>query len=106
MMELEAAQFITPMQPWEGIGSSTKKTTGQDNSEATLFSDIFKNVVGQVYETQQDVENKQYLLSTGQLDDVHTLPIAEAKAGLAVDVLIGLRNKTLESYNELMKMSM
>ena len=35
----------------------------------------------------------------------HTLPIAEAKAGLAVDVMIGLRNKTLESYNELIKIN-
>ena len=51
------------------------------------------------------MEHKQYLLSTGQLDDAHTLPIAEAKASLSVDVLITLRNKTLEAYNELIKMN-
>ena len=59
----------------------------------------------QVYTTAQDVENKQYLLSTGQLDDVHSLPIAEAKASLSLDILISLRNKALESYNELMKIN-
>ena len=75
------------------------------NTEASLFKDIFKNVINQVKETQADVEYKQYLLSTGQLDDVHTLPIAEAKASLTVDVLISLRNKTMEAYNELIKMS-
>lgn len=52
-----------------------------------------------------DVEEKQYLLSTGQLDDAHTLPIAEAKAALSVDILIGLRNKAVEAYNEFMKMN-
>lgn len=51
------------------------------------------------------MENKQYLLSTGQLDDAHSLPIAEAKAALSVDLLISLRNKALESYNELIKIS-
>ena len=51
------------------------------------------------------MEIKQYLLATGQLDDAHALPIAEAKAGLSLDVLIGLRNKTLEAYNELIKIS-
>ena len=51
------------------------------------------------------MENKQYLLMTGQLDDAHTLPIAEAKAGIALDVLITLRNKTIESYNELIKIN-
>ena len=69
------------------------------------FRIFFKNTINQVRETQADVEHKQYLLSTGQLDDAHTLPIAEAKAGLSLDVLISLRNKTLESYNELIKLS-
>lgn len=70
-----------------------------------MFKDVFKNTIDQVKKTQADVEHKQYLLATGQLDDVHTLPIAEAKAGLAMDVMITLRNKTLESYNELIKIN-
>ena len=103
---MEGASFITPIQPWGRLGELSQ---GQEaagvNTEASLFKDIFKNVINQVKETQADVEYKQYLLSTGQLDDVHTLPIAEAKASLTVDVLISLRNKTMEAYNELIKMS-
>lgn len=102
-MEFDA--FITPMKAWERIENRTE-TVQQGNSEATLFSDIFRNVVDQVYTTAQDVENKQYLLSTGQLDDVHSLPIAEAKATLSLDILISLRNKALESYNELLKINL
>ena len=74
-------------------------------ADGSLFKNVFKNAVDQVKEAQADVEHKQYLLSTGQLDDAHTLPIAEAKASLSVDVLITLRNKTLEAYNELIKMN-
>ena len=103
---MEGASFITPIQPWGRLGELSQ---GQEaavvNTEASLFKDIFKNVINQVKETQADVEYKQYLLSTGQLDDVHTLPISEAKASLTVDVLISLRNKTMEAYNELIKMS-
>jgi len=99
-------QFITPITVWEGIGETAGASQRQDNSEAALFSDIFKSVVGQVYTAQEDLEQKQYLLSTGQLDDVHTLPIAQAKASLSVDILISLRNKALESYNELLKMNL
>ena len=51
------------------------------------------------------MEQKQYLLAAGKLDDVHSLPIAQAKAALSLDVLISLRNKAMESYNELIKMS-
>lgn len=103
---MQPTSFITPIKAWEPVGNLTeeKKVYGR-NGEAALFSDVFKNVIQQVHTTQEDVENKQYLLSTGQLDDAHTLPIAEAKAELSLDILITLRNKAVESYNELMKMN-
>jgi|InofroStandDraft_1065614.scaffolds.fasta_scaffold85202_2 flagellar hook-basal body complex protein FliE len=106
---MEGASFIIPMQPWGTIGNlnmnGSQETEAVVNEEASLFKNIFRNALNEVKETQADVEYKQYLLSTGQLDDAHTLPIAEAKASLTVDVLIALRNKTVESYNELIKMS-
>ena len=102
-MEFEAVQFINPMASWEKV---TGNAGEQGNSESSLFGSIFQNVIDQVYTAQADVENKQYLLATGQLDDVHSLPIAEVKAALSVDILIALRNKALESYNELMKINL
>lgn len=108
-------EFIVPMTPWANIGNigsiGSTRGAGLQGQEGvagdgtSLFGDIFKSVVNQVKETQADVETKQYLLSTGQLDDAHTLPIAEAKAGFTVDMLLTLRNKTLESYNELIKIN-
>ncbi len=104
-MEFGTTQFITPITPWEKIGNGTGQKEIKSGDEVELFSDVFRDVVNQVYTTQADVENKQYLLATGQLDNVHTLPIAEAKAALSVDILIGLRNKALDAYNELMKIN-
>lgn len=104
---MDGAGFITPMQLWSiGDGQLNEAQSAVvANTDASLFKNVFKNALDQVRETQADVEHKQYLLSTGQLDDAHTLPIAEAKASLSVDVLITLRNKTLEAYNELIKMN-
>lgn len=108
---MEGTEFITPITPWKSIG----RTDGADNAlslktrtasdSGSVFGDVFKSAVAQVEETQLDVENKQYLLATGQLDDTHTLPIAEAKAALSIEMLVSLRNKAVESYNELMKIS-
>lgn len=104
---MDGAGFITPMQLWNIGGGQLEaaQNVAVANTDASLFKSVFKNALDQVKETQADVEHKQYLLSTGQLDDAHTLPIAEAKASLSVDVLITLRNKTLEAYNELIKMN-
>ena len=103
---MEVTSFITPMQLWNiGTDLNESNNIAAANAESSLFKSVFKNAIDQVKETQADVEHKQYLLMTGQLDDAHTLPIAEAKAGLTLDVLITLRNKTLEAYNELIKMN-
>lgn len=100
------AEFIRPMEEWNsvpGIGAAENKDVfGEKKS---LFQNVLENAVEQVRITQEDAENKKYLLATGQLDDVHSLPIAEAKAALCVEVLVALRNKAMESYNEIMKMS-
>lgn len=101
-----SAEFIRPMEEWNsvpGIGAAENKNVfGEKKS---LFQNVLENAVEQVRITQEDAENKKYLLATGQLDDVHSLPIAEAKAALCVEVLVALRNKAMESYNEIMKMS-
>ncbi|MDE7058329.1 MAG: flagellar hook-basal body complex protein FliE [Lachnospiraceae bacterium] len=109
---MEVTAFIAPLRAWENVNdirggeyNGGRRETTNDNGQIGLFQDVFKSVVNQVKETQADVETKQYLLSTGQLDDAHTLPIAEAKASFSLDVLITLRNKTLESYNELIKIN-
>lgn len=72
----------------------------------SLFSDIFNNAVHDVKETEANLEQQQYLLATGQIDDAHTVPIAASEAQMAVDMLVQLRNKALESYNELMRINL
>lgn len=102
--QLKGFEPIEPIRPWNSL-QDIHKTDKEENEAVASFTNIFKDAVSQVYEMQAEVEEKQYLLSTGQLDDAHSLPIAEAKAALSVNVLIGLRNKAVEAYNEFMKMN-
>ena len=106
-MEINTNQFITPLKSLNtGISTLNDSVKDQESQGAQLFKDVFTNAIQNVTETQADVENKQYLLATGQLDDAHSLPIAEAKAAISLDLMISLRNKALESYNELIKMNL
>lgn len=101
----EQAMFMAPITPI-GMGNTEVLRKGEEKEEGTLFRDVFGQAVQQVADTQREVEEKQYLLATGQLDDMHTLPIAEAKAALSLDVLVAMRNKALDAYNELMRISL
>ena len=102
-MEFDTA-FISPIKMWN-IGPEEKTAADKSFGGESLFKNVLNQVVDQVQVTQKVVEEKQYLLATGQLDDAHSLPIADAKAALSVDIMISLRNKAMESYNEIMRMS-
>ena len=96
--------FITPMKEWNAVGKNDE-TTGAENGTKSVFQSVLEDTIQNVYDTQKDVEQKQYLLATGQLEDAHSLPIAQAKAELSLEVMISLRNKAMEAYNEILKMS-
>ena len=97
--------FITPIQRLETIGELKKNENVQQDG-GSLFSDIFNNAVNDVKQTQANLEQQQYLLATGQIDDAHTVPIAASEAQMAVDMLVQLRNKAIDAYNELMRISL
>ncbi|MBR5230047.1 MAG: flagellar hook-basal body complex protein FliE [Firmicutes bacterium] len=97
--------FIVPIQPIKfGNESITKETSAA--GENNMFRNIFEDAIQDVKNSQADLENKQYLLTTGQIDDAHTVPIAAAQAQLSIDLLVQLRNKAMDAYNELMRISL
>ncbi len=95
--------LITPIQPMKRLAEvqDNKAVKGAEGG----FQNIFQETISEVVNTQKELESQQYLLATGQLEDGHTLSIAAAKASLSVDLLVQLRNKAVESYNEIMRMS-
>ena len=102
-----ATEFITPIQPLKfGVGGITADKSSIIEEGTALFKDVFSDAIQNVKDTQKNLEDKQYLLATGQIDDAHTVPIAAADAQLSVDLLVQLRNKAVEAYNELMRISL
>ena len=106
--------FITPIQLMTpvsltgqteavGEGVSGRKIKGQDGISA--FKSIFENAISDVRTTADIKAKEQYLLATGQTENPHSVQIAASNAQLAVDMLVALRSKALESYNEIMRIS-
>lgn len=108
---IEGLGFITPIQfmtPIQGIGSvnnSTNDINKTTDTKENTFASIFANAYNDVKTTNANLEQQQYLLATGQIDDAHTVPIAAAQAQLSADLLVQLRNKAVEAYNEMMRIS-
>ena len=98
---------IAPL--WETMPSANVNGAAQpaqQKSDPTdLFGDIFTTAIDAVKETDAEKNQTQYLLATGQLDNPAALTIASTKAQLSVDLLVQLRNKAMDAYNELMRLS-
>ncbi len=98
--------FITPIQTINSLGSVSSSLGTQKTEGESLFKSIFETAVQNVEEAEAYHEQQEYLLATGQIDDAHTVTIAASEAQLAVDMLVQLRNKAIDAYNELIRISL
>lgn len=98
--------FITPIQVPESLGALNRTDSTAQKENGSLFKDIFQNMINTAKEAETNLEQKEYLLATGQLDDAHSVTVAASQAQLAVDMLVQMRNKAVDAYNELMRISL
>jgi len=87
--------FIQWMRPLNRLEDFELDKREPNQSKEARFIDIFRNAWNNAGE--------QYALSVGETDDPHNLMIAANKAELSVELLVQLRNKALESYDQLIK---
>lgn len=98
--------FIDPIQPIKGIsqinelGKTDKKEKANELSFKSIFDDALENYIDAEAKVDEDI----YKLSTGESDDLHNLMINTQKAQITLDLVIQLRNKALDAYNEIMRM--
>ena len=100
--------FITPIQLWgslEGLNGGTSSTDRTLSADG-MFRNIFESAVQDARDTESNLQTQQYLLATGQIDSPHTVQIAASEAQLSTNMLVQLRNKALDAYNELMRISL
>lgn len=68
------------------------------------FLDIFKGMVNNVIETNEQVDRDAIDLMLGNIDDLATVQANITKANVAVDLLVTVKNEVLSSYNTIINM--
>ena len=96
---------LTPITPLSALGGSKDVEKTAEGSGESIFESIFKNAIQNVKDTDAEFSQAQYLLSTGQLDNPSTALIAYTKEEVAVNLLIQLRNRAMDAYSELTRLS-
>ena len=92
--------------PIEGLAPITGSVLepGLAAENPSMFGLAFQSAI--VKETDAEKVEAEYLLATGQLDNPASLMIASSKSELAVSLLVQLRNRALDAYSELTRISL
>jgi flagellar hook-basal body complex protein FliE len=70
------------------------------------FKDVLGNFVSSVNDLQHKATETQENFLKGEVGDVHQVMIAVEEASVAFELLMEIRNKLLESYQQIMRMQM
>jgi flagellar hook-basal body complex protein FliE len=91
--ELRADQF----------GVAKPLAPGQTNPSDKSFATTLKEAVGQV-NIQKDADKQAQNLATGKTTDIPEVMMAAEKADIALRMMVQVRNKIIEAYQDVMKM--
>lgn len=70
----------------------------------TGFADTLRNAVDRVDATQKDADAQIEAFVAGEQEDLHEVMISMNQARLHFQLMTEVRNKSLETYQELMRM--
>jgi flagellar hook-basal body complex protein FliE len=90
----EINSVTQPIAPGPGGVEQTQKS----------FADTLKDAVGNVNAAQQESNKKMDELATGQTNNIHDVMISAEKADIALRLMVQVRNKMIEAYQEMMRM--
>ena len=87
------------------IGSSNNQNYSGTENKGVSFSDFLNNALTEVNKLQIDSEKLNEAFAMGKIDNLHQVSIAAEKADIAMQLTVQIREKVLNAYQEIMRMS-
>lgn len=81
------------------------KEVEESQSKEAGFLKLLENGIKKVNQLEKEADNLSQKLATGELDDIHELTIAVRKAELAVRLLTEIRNRIVDAYDRLTRLT-
>ncbi|MFD2870596.1 flagellar hook-basal body protein FliE [Kurthia sp. 3B1D] len=99
-MAISSVALTQPVTP------AVTQTAATDNIKTdTSFSTMLKDAINEVNDTQATSDVYTNKLVNGQDVELHDVMIAAQKANVTLNTALSIRNKAVEAYQEVMRMS-
>jgi flagellar hook-basal body complex protein FliE len=80
------------------------KVVTPSKGDAPKFDDMLKGFMSDVNKMQKTADTSIQKMVAGEVKDVHQVMLAVEEAKVAFNLMLEIRNKTMEAYNELIRM--
>jgi flagellar hook-basal body complex protein FliE len=84
--------------------TGTAATTGTQSTSGADFASVLASSVDKLQATQKTADSLATQAATGDLKDVHDYMIASKEASLATEMVVTIKNKAVEAFNDIMRM--
>lgn len=88
-------------QPMQDGGQTVRVPVGTDDN---AFGDTLKRVINEVSDSRDHAGDMVRRFANGENVELHQVMAATEEAGIALDMLIELRNKAVEAYRSVISM--
>ena len=86
------------------VGGVTETTGPQAGAGADGFAAVLASSFDELQGTQKTADSLAAQAATGDLKDVHDYMIASTEAQLATEMVVTIKNKAVEAFNEILRM--
>ena len=97
-MRIEAVGVASPVAMQETAQATAAKPSGRS------FMDYLEEALKDVSNMENEATMLQDALARGEFDNVHQVMIATQEAGLALDLVLAVRNQAVRAYEQIMQM--
>ena len=84
--------------------AASAETAASGRPPETSFGDLLANAIDNVEHAQNQSNQAIEKLQTGESRNIHEVMIAMEKAGISMRLMVNMRNKIVEAYQEVMRM--
>ncbi|NLT66388.1 MAG: flagellar hook-basal body complex protein FliE [Acidobacteria bacterium] len=96
--------IIAPLKPNMQVPEIRAPRIQEDQKGGTAFGEILKDAISTVDQLQKDSDQEIQKLMSGESRDLHTTVIAMQKADLSFQMMMQVRNKIVQAYQEIIRM--
>ena len=86
------------------LPSVTTVKAPETQDAATSFGNMITNGLENLQQVQGTADSLAKQAATGELTDLHDYMIASSQASLATELTVAVRNRAVESFQEIMRM--